>query len=79
LNVPDEPWAGELRGRVIPPGPENPIKSRWLGVYDGVGIHGTAEEASIGTRASRGCIRMRIPEVKELYSPIPVGTPIYIE
>jgi lipoprotein-anchoring transpeptidase ErfK/SrfK len=78
-NVPDEPWAGELRGRLIPPGPENPIKARWLGVYDGVGIHGTAETASIGTRASRGCIRMRIEEVKELYRRIPVGTAIYIE
>ena len=78
-DVPDEPWAGELRGRQIPPGPENPIKARWLGVYDGVGIHGTAEAESIGTRASRGCIRMRIEDVKDLYRQIPVGTPIYIE
>ena len=78
-DVPDEPWAGDFRGRQIPPGPENPIKARWLGVYDGVGIHGTAEAESIGTRASRGCIRMRIEEVKDLYRQIPVGTPIYIE
>jgi hypothetical protein len=77
-NVPDEPWAGRLRGKVIPPGPDNPIKARWLGIVDGAGIHGTAEEASIGTRASHGCIRMRIPEVKQLYRRVPVGTPVYV-
>lgn len=78
-NVPDRPWAGELAGRVIPPGPENPLKARWLGIYDGAGIHGTDQEQSIGTRASRGCIRMRIPEVKELYRRVPVETPVYID
>jgi hypothetical protein len=77
-NVPDEPWAGSLRGRIIPPGPENPIKARWLGIHDGVGIHGTDAYDSIGTRASHGCIRMRIPEVKELYRRVPVGAYVYI-
>jgi lipoprotein-anchoring transpeptidase ErfK/SrfK len=76
--VPNRAWAGALAGKVIPPGPENPIKARWLGVYDGVGVHGTAEADSIGRRASRGCIRMRIPDVIELYERVPVGTPIYI-
>lgn len=76
--VPDKPWAGDLRGRVIPPGPDNPIKARWLGFYDGAGIHGTSDVASIGTRASRGCVRMRIADVKAVYRQIPVGTPIYL-
>jgi hypothetical protein len=76
--VPDRAWAGALAGKVIPPGPDNPIKARWLGVYDGVGVHGTAEADSIGRRASRGCIRMRIPDVIELYERVPVETPIYI-
>ncbi len=77
-HVPDEPWAGEKRGETIPPGPENPIKARWLGIDDGVGIHGTDEPDSIGRRASHGCIRMLIPQVKELYSRVPVGTPVHI-
>lgn len=77
-NVPDSDWAGELAGRVIPPGPDNPLKARWLGVYDGVGIHGTAERDSIGTNASRGCIRMLIEDVVELYERVPVGAAIYI-
>ena len=77
-NVPNSDWAGELAGRVIPPGPDNPIKARWLGVYDGVGIHGTAERGSIGTNASKGCIRMLIEDVVQLYDRVPVGAPIYI-
>jgi lipoprotein-anchoring transpeptidase ErfK/SrfK len=77
-SVPNKPWAGALAGKVIPPGPENPIKARWMGIYDGAGIHGTSDTASIGTAASHGCIRMLIPEVEELYDRVPVRTPIYI-
>ena len=78
-SVPNSDWAGALAGQVIPGGtPENPLKARWLGVYNGVGIHGTADEGSIGSNASHGCIRMRVAEVKELYDEVPVGAPIYI-
>jgi len=76
--VPEEEWAGDKAGKIIPPGPENPIKSRWMGIYDGAGIHGTDEVGSLGSRASHGCIRMAIPEVKQLYREIPVKTPVYI-
>ena len=79
-NVPNSDWAGSLAGQVIPGGrADNPLKARWLGVYDGVGIHGTDARGSIGTNASKGCIRMFIEDVKELYEKVPVGTPIYIE
>ena len=78
-SVPNSDWAGELAGQVIPGGvPENPLKARWLGIYDGAGIHGTDVESSIGTAASHGCIRMRIPEVIELYDQVPVNAPVYI-
>jgi hypothetical protein len=76
--VPNKPWAGKLAGKVIPPGPENPIKARWMGIYNGAGIHGTDAVDSIGRRASHGCIRMLVPHVEELYDQIPVGTPVYI-
>lgn len=76
--VPNEPWAGDLAGKVIPPGPDNPIKARWLGIYDGAGIHGTDDVSSIGSAASHGCIRMRIPDVIELYNRVPVRTPVFI-
>ena len=35
-------------------------------------------DSSIGTAASHGCVRMRIPDVVELYDQVPVGAPIYI-
>jgi lipoprotein-anchoring transpeptidase ErfK/SrfK len=77
-NVPNSSWAGSLAGRVIPPGPQNPLKARWMGIYDGAGIHGTDQVGSLGTAASRGCIRMAIPEVIELYDKVPVNTPVYV-
>jgi lipoprotein-anchoring transpeptidase ErfK/SrfK len=76
--VPNRPWAGDLAGQVIPPGPDNPIKARWMGIYDGAGIHGTDATWSIGRRASRGCIRMMIPDVVELYDRVGLETPVYI-
>jgi lipoprotein-anchoring transpeptidase ErfK/SrfK len=77
-HVPDSAWAGSLAGQVIPPGPEDPLKARWLGFFNGAGIHGTDELWSLGTAASHGCVRMSIPDVEELYPQVPLGTPIYI-
>ena len=77
-HVPNSAWAGSLAGQVIPPGPDDPIKARWLGFYDGAGIHGTSEDWSIGHAASHGCIRMHIWDVEDLYPRVPLGTPIYV-
>ena len=67
-------------GQTIPGGaPNNPLKARWLGVNGSVGIHGTAEEWSIGSRASHGCIRMRVRDVIDLYPRVPMGTPVLIK
>jgi hypothetical protein len=77
-HVPNSAWAGSLAGRIIPPGPDDPIKSRWLGFFDGAGIHGTDATWSIGTAASHGCIRMLIPDVEDLYERVPLNTPIYV-
>jgi lipoprotein-anchoring transpeptidase ErfK/SrfK len=77
-HVPNSAWAGSLAGQVIPPGPEDPIKARWMGIFEGAGIHGTEEVESLGSAASHGCVRMSIPDVIELYPQVEVGTPIYI-
>jgi lipoprotein-anchoring transpeptidase ErfK/SrfK len=78
-HVPDSDWAGELRGKIIPPDdPRNPIEARWMAIYNGAGIHGTEAIASLGTRASHGCVRMAIPDVIELYDQVPVGSPVVI-
>jgi lipoprotein-anchoring transpeptidase ErfK/SrfK len=77
-NVPESDWAGSLAGQTIPPGPSNPIKARWMAIYEGAGIHGTEETSSLGSAASHGCVRMAIPDVEELYDQVDIGTPIFI-
>ena len=77
-HVPNSAWAGDLAGKTIPPGPDDPIKARWMGIYAGAGIHGTDEVNSLGSAASHGCIRMAIPDVIDLYDRVPLGTTVYI-
>jgi lipoprotein-anchoring transpeptidase ErfK/SrfK len=74
---PDSAWArGE---KPIPPGPGNPLGTRWMGLSTpGVGIHGTPDDASIGYSASHGCIRMHIPDAEWLFHHVDLGTPVVI-
>jgi hypothetical protein len=74
---PDSDWA---KGKdPIPPGPGNPLGTRWMGLSaENVGIHGTPDAASIGYSASHGCIRMRIPDAEWLFNHVKVGTPVFI-
>ncbi len=74
---PNTAWAAGASP--IPPGPGNPLGTRWMGLSrGGVGIHGTPDSASIGYSASHGCIRMRIPEAEWLFERVYVGTPVFI-
>ncbi len=80
-SVPQAAWAGSLAGTVVPGGtPQNPLKARWLGIFDGAGIHGIdpSEYGSIGHAASHGCVRMRIEDVIDLYPRVAVNAPIFI-
>jgi lipoprotein-anchoring transpeptidase ErfK/SrfK len=77
-HVPNSPWAGSLAGKVIPPGPADPIKARWMGIAGGAGIHGTEDVGSLGSAASHGCIRMAIPDVEQLFDMVEVGDPVFI-
>ncbi len=74
---PNSPWAkGE---KPVPPGPGNPLGTRWMGLSaNGVGIHGTPDDTSIGYSASHGCIRMHIPDAEWLFNHVTVGTPVFI-
>lgn len=49
------------------------------GAWDGIGIHGTHDPASIGTRASEGCIRMHNEDLLALKKYIGVGMQVTIE
>ncbi|MFM8562173.1 MAG: L,D-transpeptidase family protein [Solirubrobacterales bacterium] len=77
-NVPNSEWAGDLAGQSIPPGPDNPLKARWMGIANGAGIHGTSDIGSLGSAASHGCVRMAEGDVIDLFDRVEVGTPVYI-
>jgi lipoprotein-anchoring transpeptidase ErfK/SrfK len=74
---PNDAWAaGE---KPTPPGPGNPLGTRWMGLDSpGVGIHGTPESGSIGYSESHGCIRMLIPQAEWLFDHVTVGTTVFI-
>ena len=74
---PGSDWAKDAKP--VPPGPGNPLGTRWMGLSSPyVGIHGTPDAASIGYSASHGCIRMLIPQVEWLFTQIELGTPVFI-
>jgi L,D-transpeptidase ErfK/SrfK len=63
----------------VPPGPENPLGSRWIGWADGTfGFHGTLVPSSIKRYASHGCVRFLRPHIEDLYDRVSVGTPVRV-
>lgn len=63
----------------VPPGPNNPLGKHWMGLDNkGYGIHGNSAAWSIGSPASKGCFRMENHEIEELFSLVPVGTPVKV-
>lgn len=77
-KITNPPWFSG--GKAIPPGdPKNILGSRWLGLnLKGYGIHGTTDDASIGSQRTQGCVRMHNHEVEELYDIVPVGAEVTI-
>lgn len=68
----DPTWYG--KGKVVAPGKNNPIGTRWLGLSaKGYGIHGTNNPASIGHNASHGCIRLRNHDIEALFEMVAMG------
>jgi len=62
----------------VPPGPDNPLGSRWMEFSPGYGIHGTNKDWDIQYPVSGGCIRMHNADVEELYELVDVETPVTI-
>jgi L,D-transpeptidase ErfK/SrfK len=63
----------------IPPGPDNPLGSHWLGLsVNGYGIHGTNIPWAVGRLVTHGCIRLYPEDIIRLYPIVPVGTPVHI-
>lgn len=69
---------GGRRG-VTPPGPRNPLGTRWMGFTpEEHGIHGTNQPETIGKVISHGCVRMHVPDSEELFDLVQVGTPVEV-
>jgi L,D-transpeptidase ErfK/SrfK len=65
--------------KFMPPGPENPLGSHWLGLsIKGYGIHGTNLPWAVGRLVTHGCIRLYPEDIPHLYSLVPIGTPVEI-
>lgn len=70
---------GDPLPAMVPPGPLNPLgehalylsRSEYL-------VHGTNKPASIGLRATNGCIRLYPEDIKQLFDITPVNTPVKI-
>jgi lipoprotein-anchoring transpeptidase ErfK/SrfK len=78
-TAPNRPWAYPYQGQTFPPGDyRNPLRAWFIALGDGIGIHGTSEEWTVGTSASHGCIRMHAQDVSRLAPLVPIGTPVLI-
>ena len=70
-------WRDDLNGEYFTSdNPDNPIGEYWIKIRgldasnrgkQGFGIHGTIEPDSIGTEASRGCIRLADDDIKMVF------------
>ena len=70
-------------GRVIPYGhPENILGAYFVkfehASFQGYGAHGTPEPESVGTMASRGCLRMRDDDIRDFFRVVPRDTEVQV-
>ncbi|MCA1791436.1 MAG: L,D-transpeptidase [Thioalkalivibrio sp.] len=77
-------WAFVEKGQKVPP-IDSPKRREagTLGKYaldlgDGILIHGTKDLASLGTKASHGCIRVGPKMLELLFTEVEVGTKVYV-
>ncbi|KKB84740.1 hypothetical protein VW29_10035 [Devosia limi DSM 17137] len=65
------------------PGLDNPLGARALYLFEGgrdtlYRIHGTADASSIGMAVSSGCVRLLNQDVIDLYTRVPINTPVVV-
>ena len=75
----DHDKKGDRLPAQVPPGPLNPLGEYALYLSaSGYLVHGTNKPASIGLRATNGCIRLYPEDIKRLFDATPVKTPVNI-
>lgn len=79
LQMAKDPTWAPRGGPVVPPGPGNPLGTRWMRLTaSGYGIHATNDPGSIGGARSRGCIRMHRADAEEVFAQVQRGTRVDI-
>lgn len=72
------PGSGFVDKTPVPPGPANPLGTRWMEFAPSYGIHGTNKEWDIEYPVSGGCVRMYNKDAEELYELVGLGTPVLV-
>jgi lipoprotein-anchoring transpeptidase ErfK/SrfK len=71
---------GLERKLVLPPGPNNPVGTVWIGLNrTGYGIHGTPHPEKVGGAESMGCFRLTNWNAEHLLKLAWVGMPVHVE
>lgn len=71
--------AGDPLPKQVPPGPDNPLGARVLGLgIPGYLIHGTNKPAGVGMRISHGCVRLFPEDIDYLYENVEIGSRVRI-
>lgn len=60
----------------VPPGPDNPLGTRWIRVDGSIGIHGTNAPSSIFKYSTHGCVRLATEDVEHLFDLVQEGDPV---
>ena len=64
---------------VLPPGPNNPVGTAWIGLsLQGYGIHGTPEPEDISRTGSHGCFRLANWNATKLVNALRPGVPVEV-
>jgi lipoprotein-anchoring transpeptidase ErfK/SrfK len=80
----DPDWIHPLTDEKVPNQDlRNPLGRHWIGFWtDGrnwIGFHGTPQPNSVGYALSHGCLRMRDPDIDEIYYQVSTGTPVTVK
>jgi len=70
---------GITKKMVLPPGPNNPVGTAWVGLsLPGYGMHGTPEPEDISRTQSSGCFRLSNWNADKLLKMVTVGMPVNV-
>lgn len=76
----ESPEARQIdRKLMIPPGPNNPVGTAWIGLdKPGYGIHGTPKPEQVGRTESHGCFRLANWNAEHLLQLVWAGMPVQV-